>query len=93
MIVGPKGSRLELVLNTVYHLGKPIGSVPFSYYTDLADARFASYVERAVPICMGDGYKGFRVIGTLPDMFKLEYLDGEKYQFQEGASFSSGRMV
>ncbi|MGO8744891.1 MAG: ABC transporter permease [Thermoguttaceae bacterium] len=88
LIVGPKGSRLELVLNTVYHLGKPIGSVPFSYYTDLADARFASYVERAVPICMGDGYKGFRVIGTLPDMFKLEYLDGEKYQFQEGASFS-----
>ena len=88
LIVGPKGSRLELVLNTVYHLGKPIGSVPFSYYTDLADARFASYVERAVPICMGDGYKGFRVIGTLPDMFKLEYLDGEKYQFQEVRRFS-----
>ncbi len=88
LIVGPKGSRLELVLNTVYHLGRPIGAIPYSYYTDLADAYFASYVDRAVPICMGDTYKGCRVIGTLPDMFELEYMGGEKYQFQQGANFA-----
>lgn len=85
LIIGPKGSRLDLVLNTVYHMGRPVGTLPYRYYTELADQRFAADVETAVPICMGDSYSGFRVIGTNPDMFdKLEYLDGQKYTFQPG---------
>lgn len=85
LIIGPKGSRLDLVLNTVYHMGRPVGTIPYRYYTELADQRFAADVETAVPICMGDHFSGFRVIGTNPDMFdKLEYLDGQKYTFQPG---------
>lgn len=85
LIIGPKGSRLDLVLNTVYHMGRPVGTIPYRYYTELADQRFAAEVETAVPICMGDSFSGFRVIGTNPDMFdKLEYLDGQKYTFQPG---------
>jgi len=85
LIIGPKGSRLDLVLNTVYHMGRPVGTIPYRYYTELADQRFAADVETAVPICMGDSFSGFRVIGTNPDMFdKLEYLDGQKYTFQPG---------
>lgn len=85
LIIGPKGSRLDLVLNTVYHMGRPVGTIPYRCYTELADQRFAADVETAVPICMGDHFSGFRVIGTNPDMFdKLEYLDGQKYTFQPG---------
>ncbi len=69
LIVGPKGSRLELVLNTVYHIGKPIGTIPYEYYKEFESGRFAGDVELAVPCCMGDNFKGFRVIGTTPDMF------------------------
>ncbi len=69
LIIGPKGSRLELVLNTVYHIGKPVGTLPLSYYEEFEKGRFAGDVELAVPCCMGDNYKGFRVIGTTPDMF------------------------
>ena len=32
MIVGPKGGKLQLVLNTVYHLSQPIENLPWSYY-------------------------------------------------------------
>ncbi len=85
LIVGPKGSRLDLVLNTVYHIGRPVGTIPYRYFKELSQTRFAAEVETAVPICMGDHYSGFRVIGTNPDMFdKLEYLDGRKYTFQGG---------
>ncbi len=49
LIVGPKGSRLELVLNTVYHIGKPIGTIPYEYYKEFESGRFAGDVELAVP--------------------------------------------
>ncbi len=91
LIVGAKGSRLELVLNTVYHLGKPIGTIPYDYYLDLVEGRFSSEVELAVPTCMGGNYKGYRVVGTTPAMFdELEYRDGKKYRFAKGENFSYG---
>ncbi len=91
LIVGPKGSSLELVLNTVYHLSKPIGRIPYDYYLELEQGRFAPEVDLAVPVCMGGNYKGFRVVGTTPDMFdKLEYRDGEKYRFGQGRNIDWG---
>lgn len=90
LIVGPRGSRLDLVLNTVYHIGQPQGTIPNSYYEEMsrASGRFAPDVDVAVPIAMGDSYKGYRVIGTNPDMFdRLEYLDKRPYKFREGRNF------
>ena len=69
LIVGAKGSRLEMVLNTVYHIGKPVGTMPYEYYEEFESGRFAGDVELAVPCCMGGNYDGFRVVGTTPDMF------------------------
>lgn len=31
-VVGPKGGKMSLALNTVFYLGAPIGSVPYEYY-------------------------------------------------------------
>lgn len=91
LIVGAKGSRLELVLSTVYYLGKPIGKVPYDYYLELTEGRFAPEVDLAVPCCLGDNYEGYRVVGTTPDMFnELEYRGGEKYRFVEGENFGWG---
>src|SRR6266404_4881673 len=37
VIIGPpKGSPLQLTLNTVYHLDKSPGNVPYSLYEDMA---------------------------------------------------------
>ena len=88
LIVGPKGSPLELVLNTVYHLGRPLGRIPYEYYEELEER---IEIELAIPVCMGGNYKGFRVVGTTPDMFeKLEYRGGEKYRFAEGRNIDWG---
>jgi putative ABC transport system permease protein len=94
LIVGAKGGKLQLVLNTVYHLSQPIENIPYSYYKEFTEGRFASSTKLAVPYCLGDSYladgQTFRVVGTTPDMFdKLEYGrtdDGQplKYEFQEG---------
>ena len=92
LIVGAKGSRLQLVLNTVYHLQRPIGNIPYEYYQEVAFGRYAPDVELAIPVCMGGNYKGYRVVGTTPEMFsKLEYLGDKKYEFQPGGrNFKAG---
>ena len=88
LLVGAKGGRLELVLSTVYHLGRPPGTIPYSYYRELNEGRFAGDVEVAIPICLGDNYLGFPLVGTLPERFtKLQYLEGQSYRFAAGRNF------
>jgi putative ABC transport system permease protein len=88
MIVGAKGSPLQLVLNAVFHMGDSVETIPYSYYEELNEGRFSSAVETAVPICMGHDYRGFPVVATIPDMFdKLTYLDGREYAFGDGRNF------
>ncbi|MBN2474965.1 MAG: ABC transporter permease [Pirellulales bacterium] len=92
LIVGHKGGRLELVLNTVYYLSQPIGNIPESYRNDLLEGRVDPeiLVETAIPICMGHSYRGFRVVGTVPELFeKLRYRDGQQYRFAQGENFKA----
>ena len=63
LIVGAKGSPLQLVLNSVYLVSKPIENISWSFYQEFLPAearpdgvagRYAGSVAKAVPICMGD---------------------------------------
>ena len=88
LIVGAKGGALQLVLNTVFHLSRPIENVPYGFYEEFTDGRYASMVEAAVPYCLGDNYEGFRVVGTVPELFEaFEYAPGMRYEFAEGENF------
>ena len=86
IVVGAKGSPLELVLNTVYHYGQPPENIPYTYYREFAPGgKFYPEVDAAVPICKGDNFQGDPVIGTVPERFtKLKYRDGLSYQFVPG---------
>ena len=73
LIVGPKGGKLQLVLNTVYHLSQPIESLPYDFYKEFTEGEFAAWTQLAIPYCLGDSYRAgensFRVVGTTPDLF------------------------
>ncbi len=78
MIVGPKGSDLQLVLSTVYRIGNPEGLLPYRVYREMQnDPR----ITEAVPIAMGDVTEegGFKIIGTTSRYFELEYADGREF--------------
>src|SRR6185503_15061169 len=65
-VLGARGSQLQLVLNTVFHLDTSPGNIPWSMYESIKkDDR----VELAVPYAVGDNYRGFRIVGTTPDAF------------------------
>ena len=93
MIVGAKGSPLQLVLNSVYLISKPIENISWSTYQDFhpaarradgTDGRFAGSVATAVPICMGDYFRGFRVVGTNADYFDRLAPAGGAFRFAAG---------
>jgi len=100
MIVGgSKGGDVQLVMNTVFHIGNPLYPIPYRYYTAFTTGEYAPYTKAAVPYCIGDSYhhndSKFRVIGTTPDLFdELSYGandDGsdKKYEFRAGRNFDA----
>ena len=76
-VLGARGSTLQLVLNTIYHLETSPGNIPWSLYERVrADPR----VRRAVPYAVGDSYRGRRVVGTTPELFEVEVQEGRPYR-------------
>ena len=64
LVVGAKGSGLQLVLSAVFHADVPTGNVRLPELRDIARHPMAAGV---IPLSLGDGYRGFRIVGTTPD--------------------------
>ena len=61
LLVTAKGSATQAVLSSLFYLDAPIGNVPYAVYTELAnDPR----TRRAVPIGLGDSFRGHPIVGT-----------------------------
>jgi len=81
LVVGPKRlGALQLVLNTVYHMETSPGNMPWSRYREI-EAHKA--VAAAVPLSVGDSYRGARIVGTTPQFFTaFNYaIDGACFRF------------
>ena len=76
-VLGARSSKLQLVLNAIFHLEASPANISWNDYLDI---RKHPSVELAVPLAMGDNYRGYRVVGTLPELFTLtEYAPGKRY--------------
>ncbi len=81
-VLGARGSQLQLVLNTVFHLETSPGNIPWTLYKEIAgDSR----VTLAIPYAVGDNYQGYRIVGTTPEMFtKFTYREGRGFVLKAG---------
>lgn len=68
LVVGAKGSPMQLILAGIYQLDAPTGNIPLRAAEELAHNRL---VKRAVPLSLGDSFRGFRIVGTSPDYVDL----------------------
>ncbi|MEQ8822516.1 MAG: ABC transporter permease [Sumerlaeia bacterium] len=69
LVVGAKGSPLQLVLSSLYHLDVPTGNIG---YPQLERLRADSRVTAAVPFGLGDNLQGFRIVGTDLSLFDVQ---------------------
>jgi putative ABC transport system permease protein len=88
-VLGARGSALQLVLNTVFHLETSPGNLPLAMYEQIKkDPR----VKLAIPYATGDNYLGFRIVGTTPEIFtEFEYQKGRHFAMAQGRRFDPGR--
>ena len=64
VVVGAKGSPMQLILAGVFHIDTPAGNIPLAEVQSLQkDAR----VEKLIPLSLGDSFRGFRIVGTTAD--------------------------
>ncbi|WP_432815243.1 FtsX-like permease family protein [Sphingorhabdus sp.] len=78
LVVGAKGSPLQLILSSIYQIDVPTGNIPLESIDLL---RNDPAVESAIPVALGDNFRGFRIVGT-----EAAYLD------LYGAKLAQGRV-
>jgi putative ABC transport system permease protein len=84
-VLGARGSKLELVLNSIFHLEASPGNISAADYEAV---RHQPAVKLAIPIAVGDNLRGFRIVGTIPEFFTgVEYAPGRKFAFAAGHGF------
>ena len=78
VVVGAKGSPMQLILSGVFHIDVPPGNVPLKAVRELEQHPM---VESVIPISLGDNLRGFRIVGT-----------SHAYIHHYGATLAQGRL-
>lgn len=84
-VLGPRSSKLQLVLNSIFHMEASPGLLAPA---DVEDIRKHPAVLHAIPIAVGDNYYGYRIVGTLTNLLTdVEYTPGKRYRLHSGRVF------
>ncbi len=77
LVVGAKGSPLQLILCNIFHIDFPTGNIKLYEADRLAKHRL---VKSAIPLALGDSYQNFRIIGTnrqYTELYNAELASGD----------------
>ena len=81
-VLGARGSKLQLVLNAIFHLEASPGNITAA---DFEMIRRHPAVKMAIPLALGDTVQGWRIAGTVEALFNdLEFAPGRRYAFASG---------
>ena len=70
LVVGAKGSPLQLMMSSMYHISSPTGNVPLDGVKPFLNPAHP-YISLGVPLSLGDSYRGRRIVGTRPTFLQL----------------------
>ena len=79
VVVGAKGSPMQLILSGVLHLDVPPGNVPLSAVNAL---KTNPLVAEVIPISLGDNFQGYRIVGTslaYPQLYAAKLAQGRMW--------------
>lgn len=80
LVVGAKGSPLQLILAGVFHIDVPPGNIPLAEVRRLEQQ---PQVAKLIPLSLGDSYRGFRIVGTTPaylEHYRLRVAAGQEWR-------------
>ncbi len=77
LVVGAKGSPLQLILCNIFHIDFPTGNIKLNEAEKLAKHRL---IKKTIPMALGDSYESYRIIGTTKayaELYEAEIDQGE----------------
>ena len=80
LVVGAKGSPLQIILSSVFHLDVPTGNIALA---EAASLRRNRLVKNLIPLALGDSYRGYRIVGTTydyPALYRATLREGDWWQ-------------
>lgn len=81
LVVGAKGSPLQMILCSMYHIDNPTGNISVEEATPYLRPNHP-LLKQAVPLSLGDSYQGYRIVGTEPsfvDLYKGQLAEGDMF--------------
>lgn len=79
LVIGAKGSPLQLILANVFHVDFPTGNIGLKEAAKVTRSR---YIASAIPLSLGDSYQNARIVGTTKaysDLYGGSIAQGEWY--------------
>ncbi|MEY4134937.1 MAG: hypothetical protein RL386_1287, partial [Bacteroidota bacterium] len=70
LVIGAKGSPLQLILSSMYHVDAPTGNISIQEVRPFLNPRHP-FIKTAIPLSLGDSYKGYRIVGTTSAFFQV----------------------
>jgi putative ABC transport system permease protein len=82
LVLGAKGSPLQLILCSMYHIDAPTGNIKLQAAQPFFNPNHP-LVAQAVPISLGDSYQGYRIVGTnssFSSLYEAKIASGNLFQ-------------
>ena len=70
LVIGAKGSPLQMILCSMYHIDNPTGNIPVKNALPLLKENHP-LIKQAIPLSLGDSYKSYRIVGTNHELVSL----------------------
>lgn len=68
LVVGAKGSPLQIILCNIFHIDFPTGNIPLAEAERISRNRL---IKKTIPMALGDSYQSYRIVGTNRDYAAL----------------------
>ncbi len=81
MVIGAKGSPLQMILCNMYHIDNPTGNINIGESKPFLNPKHP-YLKTNIPLSLGDSYKKYRIVGTTPailDLYSANVQEGEMW--------------
>jgi len=82
LVIGAKGSPLQLILSSLYHLDSPTGNMPISESKAFLNPKHPIF-KKVVPLSLGDSHRGYRIVGTnvsFVDLYEAKLIEGKMFE-------------
>ena len=80
LVLGAKGSPLQLILANVYHIDAPTGNI---LQREAEKVLKHPYIASGIPLAYGDNHEGYRIVGTehsYVDHYGVEVAEGRLWE-------------